>query len=220
MTDFIRIIDCETTGTTDDDQVVEIGSVDLKDRELANAMSTLVQPTIPIPPVACAVHHITDDMVAGAPSIEEAMAPYMDARVFAAHNCAFDRRFLPFEGDWICTYKAAMTVWPDAPEHKNQVLRYWLGLPALPDWVGINPHRALFDAWTTAMLLQRLLDQRSVEELVEISGKPLLLPFLRFGKHANVPMREVPKDYLEWILREDFDEDVMHTARHWVDRVG
>ncbi len=47
----------------------------------------------------------------------------------AAHRAAFEQRWclpqLTGRARWICTYKCALRLWPDAPSHSNQGLRYW-----------------------------------------------------------------------------------------------
>src|ERR671912_2505372 len=130
-----RIIDLETTGTTPKDAIVEIGAVDLIGREIIPIGSDLVRPPVPIPPQASAIHQITDDDVSGCPRLEEVLPSYMDmdgaagVDAFVAHKWAFEAQWL--EGHLqgrptICTYKAALRLWPEAPGHGNQVLRYWL----------------------------------------------------------------------------------------------
>lgn len=37
-----------------------------------------------------------------------------------------------------------------------------------------------------------------VEEMIKISGAPVLVPRMPFGKHKGLKMAEVPKDYLQW----------------------
>ena len=44
----------------------------------------------------------------------------------AAHNADFETKFFEPMLPVICTYKAALRVWPDAPSHSNGALRYWL----------------------------------------------------------------------------------------------
>src|SRR5690606_31559791 len=87
------------------------------------------------------------------------IAPHCAAVV--AHNWAFEAAFL---GDQqtpaICTLKAALRVWPDAPSHSNSVLRYWLedqGLLSLDHETAMPPHRAGPDAYVTAHILKTLL---------------------------------------------------------------
>ena len=67
----IRIVDIETTGTDPaSDMIIEIASVDLLgDGTIANQMSTLVRPGIPVPPESSAVHHLIDADLASAPRL-------------------------------------------------------------------------------------------------------------------------------------------------------
>ena len=91
-----RVIDLETTGTTADDAVVEIAAVDLVGDEILPVRADLVRPPIPIPPEASAIHHITDEDVVCAPTLEQALPFYMDTDrsagvdVFVAHHLAFE----------------------------------------------------------------------------------------------------------------------------------
>ncbi len=69
--------DLETTGTNiTQDRIVQISLIKLKpgDEELPPARTTLVNPGMPIPAESTAVHRITDDDVADAPTFKE-LAP-------------------------------------------------------------------------------------------------------------------------------------------------
>jgi exodeoxyribonuclease X len=140
----------------------------------------------------------------------------------AAHNAPFDRSFIeriyPITVmGWICTCQAARHVWPDAPNYKNQTLRYYLKLkPNLPS--SLAPHRALYDAIVTAEILLKLLEHHTPEELLELSSKRALLRTVGFGKHYGRPWSEMESGYLSWILTKDFDADIEHTARYWLNR--
>lgn len=81
-------------------------------------------------------------------------------------------------------------------------------------------HRAGPDAYVTAFLLLELLKRSTFDQLVKWSAEPALLPKCHFGKHRGQKWSEVPVDYLSWILRQaDMDDDVKHTARHWMGAV-
>jgi exodeoxyribonuclease X len=221
----IRVIDLETTGVDPTDYVVEIGSVDLlTDGSIGNHLGFLVKPPCPIPPEAQAVHHIVDQDVAQALSWSAVSENFFDQRRlgdlvgFAAHNARFDRQWLPADllGNLplICTYKAAVRIWPDAPRHTNQVLRYWLDLK-LDRSIADRAHRAMPDAYVTAHLLRETLKHASIDDLIRWTNEPTLLPKVTFGKHRGQKWEDVPDDYLQWILRQqDMNEDVAHTARH------
>lgn len=224
---LVRVIDIESTGMDPaQDKIIEIGSVDLRQDirqyPFENAMETLINPGIHIPPESSAVHHIIDEDVKDAPPCEEAIKQFEGADIYVAHNSKFEAGFLPDNWTWACTYKAAVRVWPDAPAHSNQVLRYLLGRATIEhfDRAEMMPHRALPDAAVTAMILHDLLKHATIEEMVEWTKEPALLPRLAFGKHAGTPFSEIPGDYLDWIVNKSKmdDENVVHTARHELER--
>lgn len=219
----IYVIDTESTGLDPAvDRVVEIAAVELtfdagsKSWNIEKGRSSFVNPGRPIPPEASGVHHIVDIDVANAPGLDEALeavlSPAFMVDVVSAHNCRFEIGFLPKLKDrrWIDTYRAAMHVWPEAPNFKNQTLRYWLGLD-LP--LGA-PHRALGDAIVTAHILRRLLAERTLEELLILSRKAVLLKKVGFGKHFGMLWTETPTSYLEWANgAEGLDPDVKFTVK-------
>jgi exodeoxyribonuclease X len=221
----IRVIDLETTGVDSTDHVVEAGSVDLlPDGTIGRFQEHLIRPPCPIPPEARAVHHISDEDVAHAKPWDTVCSTLFDRGncsdlvAFAAHNAAFDQQWLPpdLQGNLplICTYKAAVHVWPEAPRHTNQVLRYWLGLD-MDRSLADRAHRAMPDAYVTAHLLREILKHASIEYLIRWTSEPVLLPRVPFGRHRGQSWVDVPPDYLQWILRQqDMSEDVVHTTRH------
>lgn len=227
---LIRVIDYETTGTQDNEnaQVIEFGRVDVDANtlDIFNPWEALAKPSSPIPPETMAVHHITNEDVQDAPSAGHLWAPFWDgcavSDIVAAHNAKFEQHFHDGAGRrWICTYKCALVVWPDAPGHGNQTLRYWLDLDKIhADFnkaAAHPPHRALPDAYVTAHILVELLKVKTPEELVHISQYPALLTTLRFGKHKGMKYSEAPSDYLSWIVnKSDLDEDTKFSANYWL----
>ena len=197
-----RCIDIETTGTDPArDAIVEIASVDLqRDHSIANLRETLVRPSIPVPPLASAVHHLIDADLTNAFPIEAVIDKFKNADAYVAHNCAFERSFLDrYFGDaiWVCTYKCALRVWPDLAGHGNQALRYQFGLvnPLGVDRAKVNPHRALSDAIVTAAIFFELTKEASWSELVQWSYEPALLTYLRFGMHRGERFDSAPEDF-------------------------
>lgn len=226
---LVQIWDCETNGTQDDPGagIVELGRVrlNLETLEIGDAFEALVKPVVPIGYVTMAVHHIRNEDVETAPPVEQVWPTFWAGLgrddLVAAHNAKFEQHFHDGEGRrWICTYKCAMAVWPDAPGHSNQVLRYFLGLDYMADFDRLTAsavHRALPDAYVTAFVLRELLRLRPWSDLVDISARPVLLPTLTFGKHKGMAYRDAPLDYLYWIRdKSDMGEDVKHTADHWI----
>jgi exodeoxyribonuclease X len=216
---IIAVVDTETTGIDKSDCLIELATVRLDTEvDLMTRYTSLFNPGIPIPPVASAIHHIIDaDVVTAEPFTPGYwQSATLSATVLAAHNADFDRTYLPKDDrPWICTYKCSMKQWPDAPSHTNQALRYWLALQ--PDTATAGcPHRALYDAIVTTELLKKLLQLVSIDDLIETSKLPVLLPRVSFGKHRGQSWSAVPKDYIAWLLRQDnLDADVAYTAKHW-----
>lgn len=224
----LRIIDIETTGTDPEtDAIIEIASVDVykspDGHGVTSAREALVFPGRDIPPASSAVHHLIASDVADAMRIEAVIAEFSGADAYVAHNCAFERAFLDRyfgeEVTWVCTMKCALRVWPDAPGHSNQVLRYWRGhvTPFGWDRAQLAPHRALSDAVVTAAILVDLIKAASWKQLVEWSKEPALYSTLTFGKHRGTKYSEAPPDYLDWLAnKSDMDADTKFSAAYWL----
>lgn len=212
----IRCIDFETTGIpseTDKHAIVEIGWCDLDDGVVGLPDAVLCNPGRTIPHEAMAVHHITDAEVKDATGSLDALGT---PDYFAAHNADYERQFFPTETPFICTYKVALRLWPEATSHGLQFLRYHLGLPA-PARLAMPPHRAGPDAYLCAALLRRIIAENtvSIDDMVRWSNGPALLPRVTFGKHKGVDWKDVPTDYLDWLVnKSDMDRDVKANARH------
>lgn len=223
---IVTVVDTETTGfDAEKDVVLEIAAVrfDVEALRVVDAQTRLLHYAGKIPPQARAVHHISPEEVRRSPHTLKGVWRELalgEAEYLAAHNATFDAAFLPDHPRWLCTYKAALVLYPDADGHSNQVLRYWLGVEpdlsfAAPDQR--YPHRALYDALTTAAILAEILRHPGVspETLARVSAAPALLSKCAFGKHRGNPWREVPNDYLQWLAKQpDLTPDVRHTVDH------
>ncbi len=234
---FVRVIDVETAGRRlEEDAVIEIGSADLDlgSGLIGNPMQTLSDPAgVEIDPRARRVHGITDEMLQGAPPFGEAVRPFAGAAVYAAQRAEFDRSRLRLSGRWLCTWKLALRAFPDLPAHGLQSLVKYVPLDLAevrPLLEPLHPHRALYDALCTAVLLRaiaralmpRCCDAADFLQRAErVSAEPALLARLRFGRHKGVPLAQVPADYLEWLVNEpDMDRDAVFSARRQLERLG
>lgn len=186
---------------------------------------TLINPGCDIPPETSAIHHICDDDVVDAPSWDEvkplladlvSLSDNIALPVLIAHNAKYDREilgeFVPVQ--WICTYKCALRVWPDAPAHKNEVLRYWLQLPGRGRTAEQSSHNAGHDTYVTKQIFLKLLEHATVEEMIRWTEEPAQIPRIPFGKHRGMKWSEIPGGYLEWLLRQsDMDADILACAK-------
>ncbi len=216
----VAVVDTETTGV--DTKVCKL--VELAMYSEYTSFETLINPGCDIPPETSAVHHICNEDVVDA--IDEPTAIYAlceqliyaGVTVLAAHNADFDRTILERLGipqlDWICTYKCALWVWPDAPSHKNEALCYWLNIGDNGRRFSQGSHSALHDAKRTYLLLNELLKITNLEQLKTWTKQPKNITKLAFGKHVGKTWAEIDSGYLNWMVNQaDFDPDYKFHAK-------
>ena len=222
-----RVIDIETTGMSPPAEIIEFGRADVvtgaPEPVVERPMARLYRPLHGIPPETMAVHHITEaDFTADTPvctpeRLRQAVWGGAAPDVLVAHNAEFERQWLTPDATtalpWICTYKVALRLWPQAPAHSNQVLRYWRGLN-LDRALAMPPHRAGPDAWITAKLLVEMLALAAPADMIAWTAEPRLLPVIPFGKHRGLAWPQAPKDYLQWVVRQtDMEADLIWNAQ-------
>jgi hypothetical protein len=95
------VIDFETTGLDpQNDRVLEVGVACFENGQLSALKNWLVNPTIPIPEEARAIHKISDADLVGAPTFAEIvpeLVTYLVGHLPVAYNADFDQRFLRAE---------------------------------------------------------------------------------------------------------------------------
>lgn len=188
-----------------------------------------VRPPVPIPPETSAIHHIIDADVAQARAWQEEHARIAallepSGVIAVAHSCELERAMLNQHPcptvPWLDTYKAALRVWPDAPAHSNEALRYWLGLGtgrSQPQPV----HSAAHDAGVTAQLLGELLKRADPADMVRWTDEPAMLPRCPIGEYRGYRWTDIQDaSFLEWILyrAHRMREDIRFCARMELER--
>lgn len=237
----INVCDTETTGFAPppNGDIVEIAVTPLKvifsdddpnhivDIKVMATVSEFADPECKIAWEAMAIHHITPKMLkaANAAPAKEVKERFhaMECDYWAFHNAAFDRKFFQPRKPVICTLETARAIYPDAPAHKNQILRYWLDLDSMmvPSRVAnAETHRAGFDSYVTALLLGKMLltKKMALSDMAGVQESPILTGTIPWGKHKGVLWSKVPKDYLQWIAGNSTDEKVIATAKHYLKR--
>jgi DNA polymerase-3 subunit epsilon len=146
--------DLETTGLSPQlDRIVEIGAVKFVDGKETERYGLLVNPEMPMPPGAAAVNGISDDMLAGKPTIRDVLPEFLQfigGAVLVAHNAGFDLGFVNsamgrlglgrLANDYVDTRVMAQKAFPGRANYKLQSLAADLGVKAL------EAHRAEDDA--------------------------------------------------------------------------
>lgn len=200
--------DTETTGIKPDrDRIVEIAAYDPV-REKTFEM--LVNPGIPIPAEASAIHGISNEMVANSPTFKDIGQQFAefcgpDAILIAHNNDTFDMIFLRNESarhefsfpEWkfVDSLKWARRYRRDLPRHTLQFLREMYGIAAN------NAHRALDDVIVLHQLFVEMTDDLHITEVYDLLNQPRDLQHMPFGKHQGVPLKKLPKDYVCWLAK-------------------
>lgn len=99
------VFDTETTGlSASKDRIIELSAIRFVNGIPTEIFETFVNPEREISPETSAINHITNDMVADAPTISEVL-PSFEAFVgkspLVAHNLEFDIKFLFYSGSFI-----------------------------------------------------------------------------------------------------------------------
>lgn len=112
----LLVLDTETTGLTDNDEVIELAVVHYHSR--VTAFHSLIRPTAPIAEEASKKHGLTLELLQHAPTLTEvwdAIRSVLHGKQVAAFNSNFDRDALdrsakkyglePLEAKWLCVMR-------------------------------------------------------------------------------------------------------------------
>ena len=126
------VLDLETTGLSPaSDEIIDIAAIRYISGAKVSEFSTLVKPSIPIPQEITDITGITDDMVADAPGIDEALdglSMFLNPDdLVVGHNVGFDVRFLAaaysrigkeFMPEAFDTCAVSRMLYPELPKHR------------------------------------------------------------------------------------------------------
>lgn len=189
ITQKLAVIDFETTGLTPEtDRVIEAGIVCFDNGVLSAHRNWLINPGMPVPEEARAVHKISDEELAGAPTFVQVLpeiVAMLHGHLPVAYNAEFDRRFLRAEIE-----RSLQVVSPLPPALEPEVT--WIDplvwvrelmqdeksrkLTDVTARLGISleqAHRAAGDAEATGRVLLALADKlpRSYGELIRLQSQ-------------------------------------------------
>jgi DNA polymerase-3 subunit epsilon len=233
----LAVLDLETTGVDPaTDRIVEVAVVTLLPNGRQEQFHRRVDPGVPIPPAATAVHGITDADVIGAPPFS-AIAPELFATLHGSDLAGFGiasfdlpllaaefaRVRLPFRvaGRRVIDVLALYRRW--YPRDLTSAVREYLGREHA------DAHSAVADARVAAEVLDRQVERHALPptpaELhaalveVDVAGR-----FRRdaghvvfaFGKYSGQSLAEVAArdpGYLNWMLGRPFLDDAHDLVR-------
>jgi len=159
------VLDLETTGLNPrQDEIMEIGAVKIKGKEIIDEFHTFVKPTA-VKRKSLQITGITEEMLKDAPDISEVLPElerFLEGCVIVAHNADFDIGFL--QNTFRRFGKKFNPSYIDTLRLSNALLRNKLrsfSLDKIVDYFGLgtfNHHRALDDARVTAKVFWELVD--------------------------------------------------------------
>jgi len=234
------ILDTETTGTGDNDRVIQLGYIVLGTNpvEVHNEFNSS---DVPISFGAMEVHGITPDLLEGKPVCTETTAYKRleelnsNENYLIIHNAPFDIKMLEKEGftpqmKVIDTLRVAKHILPDEDAHRLQYFRYKMELykeeekEAAALGVVVKAHDAIGDVLVLKLLLSKLRiavqeaypSENPVEKMVDLTNTPILVKTFRFGKHKGKELVEVAREdagYLRWMLNsmDNLDDDMRYS---------
>lgn len=174
------VIDFEMTGlSAKNDKIIEIGAAKIRDGQIVDTISKLVDPRVKIPQSVQKLTGITDEDVIGAIGEDEAVTELLDFigdDEILGQNVQFDYSFLK---QWAVNHKRPLELY--AYDTLKMARKY---LPAeqskklgdLCAYFGIkreNAHRALDDAIETMQIFEKLQDI-ALEKGDEVESKLLI----------------------------------------------
>lgn len=157
--------DLETTGLSPRrDKIIEIGAIKYEGGVEIERFHTLVNPGIHIPDEASNVNHITDDMVADAPEINDVLPGFLEfigEFPLVAHNADFDVSFVEnalkkAKYSLTITYGDSLQMcrkaFSELPNHKLGTVAMFCGVPMN------NQHRAIGDCEALGHIVNGLIE--------------------------------------------------------------
>ena len=235
----LLFLDLETSGLEEKDRICELAVI-IQEGKKSSCYSNLCGSNKKISKGAMALHHITNEMLKGAPVCEntEVYKKLLECNnhdnILITHNLQFNLKMLVKEGfksnmEVIDTLRCVKSLIPECEDFRLQFLRYELDLyqkeqlRAKEMGLELNAHRALSDAFHLQLLFETLQDYATLSQLIEISASPVLLEKFSFGKYSGIYIEEIvnlDNAYIQWMLSniEDMDEDLAYSLKYYLQR--
>lgn len=221
-------IDCETTGLDPvEDAIIEVAIMSFEGEGTIEQFESLIDPERSIPDTSIAIHHITQEMVHGKAKIQEVLHTIFSIAghlPIIGHGVSFDvallvnaanRHGIPCtlgRNPIIDTLRMARLYGGSAINSLEQ-LRQHFNIPSG------EAHRAMSDVQVNVALFRHLAkNHKTLGALQKALSKPVLMRVMPLGKYKGRLIQELPLDYLLWAARLDFDDDLLFSLRHEINR--
>lgn len=192
LDDTFVVFDIETTGFSPYHcKIIEIGAVKIKNRQIVERYSQLINPRQKLPYEIVELTKIDDGMLEGQPEIEEIKSSFIsfcEDAVLVAHNADFDMSFI--RRDFPEIQNAVIDTLSLSRVLVTEIKRH--GLSKLTKFFNINlehHHRAVDDAEATCILLLKLFERLDKLGRNKVSLLNELIPHtlnIRYGKLHHI----------------------------------
>lgn len=221
-------IDCETTGLdSTQDRIIEVAVMCFDGNQVYAQMETLINPECEIPDTSIAIHHITQEMVKDKPTIKEALPEILKMignHIIVGHGVGFDIDILAIAAErhgipckirqnlYLDTLRMAR-LYGESPVNSLEHLRKHFNIPLE------GAHRAMSDVIVNKEVFQHLAKRyKTTEQLFDALSRPIMMANMPLGKHKGRPLKDIPLQYLQWVVHKDFDQDLIFSVRNELKR--
>lgn len=161
------VLDLETTGIfISSAEIIEISAIKVRNNNVVEEFSTLINPQCHIPEEATAVNHITDEMVKDAPVLESIIEEFLsfvgEDVIVGYNNAGFDMNLIydnvqeilgiPFKNDYLDILHAARRCIDGIENYKLETICKYYHLDTEGE------HRALKDCYLTKAVYDNLYE--------------------------------------------------------------
>lgn len=171
----------------------------------------LYQINEPISFASMAVHHILESDLVDQPHYTTFQLP-STVEYIIGHNIDYDIQAIARCGvntsqlKPICTLALARHIWPDAEAHNISALIYQISQGSLRARELLKgAHRADADIILTANILMHIIALTKVKDMhsLYLASEEARIPKkLSFGKHKGTLIKDLPTDYVQWLLKQ------------------
>lgn len=228
LNDYL-VVDLETTGLNPkEDKIIEIGAVKILNGKVVDTYQTFVNPRRKLEDRIIELTNISQDMVDGAPPIEEVLPEFLEFAgdlTLCGHRVLFDYSFLKkqatnlklsFERMGIDTLRISRIC---LPELEKKTLGFMCEHYQIP----LEAHRAINDAKATGKLFEKLKEEFGDSVDAEKIFKPQQLIY-KVKKEGPASKRQLERlqeliDRLQITVDFELEGLTKNEASRWYDRI-
>ncbi len=221
-------LDCESTGLDPkQDRIIEVAAVKFTLEETVDSFESLIDPQVIIPKTSIDIHHITQEMVQGKPTIDKVLDKVFEMigpHPLIGHSVKYDIEILAHHAErcgmpttirknpYFDTLRLAR-LYGESPSNSLETLRQHFNIQ------DEGAHRAMSDVIINIQVFKKLSQNfRTLEQLTDALSRPIQMKNMPLGKHKGRLLKEIPIAYLHWAANQDFDEDLLYSIRSELNR--